>query len=125
MAADNHKPSPPNVDDVHFAPADSGSPRTIFPGVTLRAIHGDRMMLSVVNLDTGSIVQEHAHPHEQLGYLVSGVVDFTVGGETRRLKAGDRWIIPGGVAHKVVTVEGPAVAIDVFHPIRDDYREES
>lgn len=80
-------------------------------------------MVSVVDLGPGSIVQEHSHPHEQLGYLVSGVVDFTIGEVTRRLKPGDRWIIPGGIKHKVVTVEGPAIAIDVFHPIREDYRE--
>ncbi|MFO0958301.1 MAG: cupin domain-containing protein [Isosphaeraceae bacterium] len=117
------QPQPPSEGDAYFAPARSGRPKSIFPGVTLRAVCGEQMMLSVVDLEPGSIVQEHSHPHEQLGYLVSGVVDFTVGGVTRRLKAGDRWVIPGGVPHKVVTIEGPAVAIDIFHPIREDYRE--
>ena len=33
----------------------------------------------------------------------------------------DQWIIPGHVPHTVVAVGGPAVALDVFYPIREDY----
>jgi hypothetical protein len=31
------------------------------------------------------------------------------------------WRIPGGVVHKVVAVDGPVRALDVFNPVRDDY----
>jgi quercetin dioxygenase-like cupin family protein len=57
-----------------------------------------------------------------MGYLVSGRLEFTIGGQTRLLEAGDQWRIPSGVPHRVVAVGGPAVALDVFHPVRDDYR---
>ncbi len=108
-------------DDPYFVLAGVGTAREIFPGVTLRAIAGEEMMVSVVHLEPDSVVEEHSHPHEQMGYLVSGCLDFTIGGRTRRLHPGDRWRIPGGVLHRVVAVGGPAVAIDVFHPIREDY----
>ena len=79
-------------------------------------------MFSVVHLEPGSVVFEHAHPHEQMGLLISGRLQFTIGGVTRVLGPGDIWRIPGGVPHKVVTLDGPAVALDAFHPIREDYR---
>jgi quercetin dioxygenase-like cupin family protein len=108
------------AESPYFVKAGNGSRHNIFPGVNITA--GEGMLLSVVNLDPNSVVLEHSHPHEQMGYLVSGQLEFTVGGDTRLLSAGDTWRIPGGVKHKVIAVGGPAVAIDVFHPIREDYR---
>ena len=115
-------PTGPEPGDEYFAAAGSGAPHAIFPGVALRALAGESLMISVVDLEAGAVVPEHSHPHEQLGYLVSGRLDFTVGGRTRSLGPGDLWRIPGGVPHRVVAVGGPALAIDVFHPVRDDYR---
>jgi hypothetical protein len=31
------------------------------------------------------------------------------------------WRIPGGVRHKVRVLDGPAKALDIFTPIREDY----
>jgi len=78
-------------------------------------------MLSVVRFEPDAEVPMHSHPHEQAGLLVSGRLKFTIGEVTRVLEAGDQWLIPGGVAHTVVAVDGPAVALDVFNPIREDY----
>jgi quercetin dioxygenase-like cupin family protein len=79
------------------------------------------MMLSVVRLEPKSVVLEHAHPHEQMGILLEGRLEFTVGGITRLLGPGDKWRIPGGVVHSVRALDQLAVALDVFHPIREDY----
>jgi hypothetical protein len=32
------------------------------------------------------------------------------------------WRIPGGVVHSCIAGDEPVVALDVFHPIREDYR---
>jgi quercetin dioxygenase-like cupin family protein len=109
-------------DRRYFIRAGTGSHHRIFPGVEIRTAAGDGLMISVVHLEDGAVVPDHAHPHEQMGYLVSGRLEFTIGGVTRLLEPGDQWRIPGGVRHRVVAVGGPAVAIDVFHPVRDDYR---
>lgn len=111
----------PTAGEDFFLPADSGSRHEIFPGVVLRSFAASKLMLSVVRLEPHSVVEEHSHPHEQMGYLVSGRVEFTIGGVTRLLHPGDQWRIPGGVKHKVVTLDEPSLAIDVFHPIREDY----
>ncbi len=101
--------------------AGEGSRHRIFPGVEICTTPGRAMMLSVVTFEPGSVVPDHAHPHEQMGIMISGRAEFTVGGETRILGPGDIWRIPGGVVHRVRALDGPAVALDVFHPIRDDY----
>jgi quercetin dioxygenase-like cupin family protein len=113
---------PPSPDDAYFVPAAGGSRHQIFPGVAIRTVAGQAMMLSVVTFEPDSVVPDHAHPHEQMGLLVSGRLEFTVGGVTRVLGPGDSWRIPGGILHRVRALDGPAVALDVFHPIREDYR---
>src|SRR5271170_1878268 len=107
--------------DGYFLPAGSGSRHVIFPGVEIRTTAGKGAMLSVVHFEPESVVTDHAHPHEQMGYLLEGQLEFTVGGVTRLLGPGDMWRIPGGVIHRVRALGQPAVALDVFHPIREDY----
>jgi quercetin dioxygenase-like cupin family protein len=107
--------------DSYFLTAGSGSRHTIFPGVDICTTAGQQLMLSVVDLEPGSIVAPHSHPHEQMGILLEGRLEFTIGGVTRVLGPGDMWRIPGGVVHSVRTLDQPARALDVFHPIREDY----
>jgi quercetin dioxygenase-like cupin family protein len=113
--------SPPEPGDAYFVPAGVGSRHDLFPGVAITTTAGRAMMLSVVTFEPGSVVPDHAHPHEQMGLMVSGRAEFTVGELTRVLGPGDIWKIPGGVVHRVRALDGPAVALDVFHPIREDY----
>jgi quercetin dioxygenase-like cupin family protein len=94
---------------------------TIFPGVNIQSCATDKLMLSLVDLEPHSVVAEHEHPHEQVGMLLQGRVVFTIGDETRTLGPGDMWRIPGGVRHKVVTLDEPARALDIFTPPREEY----
>jgi quercetin dioxygenase-like cupin family protein len=106
---------------AYFIPAGTGSRHVIFPGVEIRTTAGTNLMLSVVHLEPDSVVADHAHPHEQMGILIEGQLEFTVGGVTRLLGPGDIWRIPGGVVHRVRALDQSALALDVFHPIREDY----
>jgi quercetin dioxygenase-like cupin family protein len=108
-------------DPGYFIAAGQGSRHPIFPGVEIVTNAGRGLMLSLVNFAPGSTVPDHAHPHEQMGMMISGRLEFTVGGVTRTLGPGDVWRIPGGVVHRVCALDEPAVALDVFHPVRDDY----
>ena len=100
----------------------STTPVEMFPGVVRRTMTaGDHMMLVEVRMDRGAVVPAHTHPHEQTGYLVSGSARFRIAGEERGIKAGDCWMVPGGVEHEVTALEA-AVFIDVFSPPREEYR---
>lgn len=111
----------PAPDRPLFIRAGYGRSRELFPGVTITTNAGEKLMLSIVRFEPGAEVPVHAHPHEQGGILVSGRLKFTIGDTTEMLSPGDQWIIPGGVPHTVVAVDGPAFALDVFSPIREDY----
>ena len=106
----------------YFPTPDECSRHTIFPGVTIRTTSGEKMMVSVVEIAPHAVVEEHAHPHEQVGILLAGKVQFFIGDEQKTLTAGDVWVIPGGVKHRVIGSDVPSRALDVFMPIREDYR---
>ena len=105
-----------------FPTPDECSRHTIFPGVAIRTCSANNMMLSVVDLEPHSVVEEHAHPHEQVGMLLEGRAVFFIGGEQKTLQAGDLYRIPGHVRHRVVVLDAPAKALDIFYPVREDYR---
>jgi len=95
--------------------------RELAPGVTLRTMWGEKTMLSMVEIAPKSVVPNHSHPHEQSGIVLQGEFDFTIGGETRTLRPGDAYIIPGGVEHSLVGSDGWSLALDIFSPPREDY----
>lgn len=98
-------------------------PLKVWEGVIARAIEGDRLGLAVIELDPDSVVPEHSHENEQLGMVITGSVRFRVGSETRELGPGGTWRIPSNTPHEVHTGPEGAVVIDVFAPIRHDWRE--
>ncbi len=106
----------------YFYSPDERASKTLFDDISARTFWGEKMLLSLVDLPAHSVVPMHSHPHEQLGYLVKGEVTFTIGGEKRLLKVGDIWVIPGGVEHMVETGDVDSLAIDVFSPVREDYK---
>ena len=95
----------------------------IWDGVHGRALHGERITLSVIELDPDSHVPEHQHENEQLGICLSGSLRFRIGEAERELHVGGTWAIPGNVPHEVHAGPEGAVVIDVFVPPRDDWRE--
>ena len=105
----------------YFVHRDDCARHQIFPGVEIFTAAGSKVMLSLVELEPHSEVPEHSHPHEQLGLLLEGELDFVIGDEQQRLTAGDMWRIPGGVTHAVKAGARGARALDVFHPVRTDY----
>ena len=107
---------------LYFPSADEYSRHTIFPGVTVQTCAAEKMMLSLAVLEPHAVVEEHSHPHEQVGMVLEGRAVFVIGGEEKTLQAGDLYRIPGNVRHRVVALEEPVRALDIFHPIREDYR---
>ena len=101
---------------------DGIAPRELAPGVAARIASGEKVMFSLVTLAPGAVVPEHAHPHEQMGMMVSGTMALTVGGETRSLSGNAIYLVPGGVPHKAVAGPHGAVALDAFSPPREEYR---
>jgi quercetin dioxygenase-like cupin family protein len=98
------------------------SRHTIFPGVQIRTCAGDKIMMSLVEFEPRAVVEEHSHPHEQTGMMLAGRAVFIVGGVEKTLGPGDFYLIPGNVRHKVYALDEPVRVLDVFHPVREEYR---
>ncbi len=105
-----------------FIDLESRTPKEAMPGVLLRTFWGDNILLSHVVLEPGAIVPEHSHPHEQAGVVLEGEMDFTIKGETQTLTVGEIYIAPGNSSHSVVAGPAGCVALDIFSPVREEYK---
>ena len=80
-------------------------------------------MISLVEMAPGSVVPPHSHPQEQAGYVLEGELEFTMQGESTKVGPGGVFFIPGDVEHTVVvTSPCTAKAVDIFNPVREDYK---
>jgi quercetin dioxygenase-like cupin family protein len=95
----------------------------LVPGVRMQPLFGDAVMLNMLELEPGAIVDEHSHDHEQLGLVVDGLLVLRIDGVEHRLPAGNAYQIPGGVTHAAWAEGGLCRVLDVFHPVREDYRQ--
>ena len=99
--------------DVPLTPGGEGVQRKILS-------YSQDLMLCEILLEAGSVVPIHAHPHEQITYIITGKCTYTVGEETRDVAAGDSVLIPGNVPHSITAHENMKV-VDVFSPAREDF----
>lgn len=84
-------------------------------------IWGERIMLSYSKIEPNSKSPLNRHPHEQAGIVIEGELKLTIGKETRILKKGDAFNIPGNVEHKGETGNQQTIIVEVFSPPREDY----
>ena len=106
----------------YFCDLENREAKEIVPGVRIRTFWGDQMLLSSADIDANAGLPLHSHPHEQAGTVVSGEFELTIAGETRWLRSGDSFVIPGGVEHGGRAGDIPAKIVDVFSPVREDYK---
>lgn len=111
--------------DGYFSLRDAADPVEMFEGIVRRTLGTtDEAMICEFVLQPGAIVPEHQHMNDQVGYVVRGKLEMTVGGETHTVCTGDSYAIPGGVLHSAVAQE-ETVIVDAFSPPRNDYRTEA
>ena len=92
-------------------------------GVTARPLFGEGAMLNLIEFEPGSSVPLHSHEHEQLGLVLRGTQVLIVGGVEHALGPMEGYSLPGGVEHSAYCGPEGATVLDVFRPVREDYRE--
>ena len=93
----------------------------MLPGLGRKTLaYGEKGLMTQFELKAGSVLPVHSHPHEQIGYLVSGRIVLDIAGEKFEMEPGDSWAIRGDSRHSAPTLED-AIAIEVFLPVREDY----
>jgi quercetin dioxygenase-like cupin family protein len=83
---------------------------------------GGNMMTVQFTFEKGAVGTPHTHVHEQVGYILKGRFELTVGNEETIVVVGDTYYVPPNVMHGVVALED-SVLLDVFTPQRQDFLE--
>ena len=91
------------------------------PLVSRRMIHGQSLTIARLMLKKGAHVPTHSHINEQISMIERGALRFIIGGKELLVSAGETVQIPPNVPHSV-TAEEDSLAVDVFSPVREDWR---
>ncbi len=104
-----------------FTPHSDEGYRDVTDKIQMKStVHGEKTLMAAFRLAAGADLPIHHHPHEQTGYLVTGRIDLTIGGQTYTVRPGGSWCIPGDVDHGAYAHED-SLAVEVFSPVREDY----
>lgn len=83
--------------------------------------YGENLMSVELHFDKDAVGAKHSHPHEQIGYIVSGSLLYRESGkEDKVLVSGDTYYVEPDVEHGVVALE-ETVLLDIFTPMRKDF----
>ena len=94
------------------------------PLLSRQFVTGTQGMLSRIQLKKGCIVPRHSHPNEQIVFILSGALRFSVGEEGSAqdyvVHGGEVLVIPGNVPHLAEALEDTD-NLDIFAPPRQDW----
>ena len=94
-------------------------------GVSRRILASDGTLMTVqFTFEKDAVGTPHSHPHEQIGYVVKGRFQATVGDDSTIIDVGDSYYVPSSVVHGVVALED-GILLDVFTPQREDFLKTS
>lgn len=104
-----------------FLALDDIEARHLIPGFEVKFVHSESMTFAHWQIEPHAVLPEHSHPHEQVCHVIDGQFELTIDGESKVLEAGGVGIIPSHAVHSGKALTHCHV-IDVFYPIREDYR---
>lgn len=95
--------------------------KEIVPGFKGRFIHSENMTFVYWDIEADASLPEHSHPHEQVISVIEGELDLTVDNKIKKIGPGSVIIVPPNAVHSGKALTNSRI-IDVFYPIREDYR---
>ncbi len=99
-------------------------PEQLSPLLTRQFVTGQQAMLARIHLKKGCIVPRHTHANEQIAFILSGALRFSVGEEGSAtdyiVRGGEVLVLPGHVPHLAEALEDTE-NLDIFAPPRQDW----
>jgi quercetin dioxygenase-like cupin family protein len=92
--------------------------------ISRKVITGEREMMAQIWLKKGALVPMHEHVSEQLTYILSGALKFTIGGAEILVREGEVLHVPSSVPHQAEALDD-TFELDVFSPIRQDWLDKT
>jgi quercetin dioxygenase-like cupin family protein len=87
-------------------------------------VSSESLTVARIHLKKGSTVPAHAHHNEQIAYILSGALRFTIDpdGEAKEVivRGGELLVLPPHVPHAAEALED-TLNIDIFSPPRQDW----
>lgn len=93
----------------------------LIPGFNASLHHSEELTFGRVKIAAGAELPEHAHPHEQFTLILSGKLEFRIGGAQAILGPGMVAHMPPNVPHSAKAIED-CVVFDCFRPVREDLK---
>ena len=83
--------------------------------------YSKNLMACELTFEKGAVGAPHSHPHEQIGYIISGKLVYQEEGcEDKILGTGDTYYVAPNVVHGVQILEDTKL-LDIFTPMREDF----
>lgn len=98
------------------------APQDIGGGVSRKILsYSEKLMTVELKFPKGSFGAPHSHPHEQIGYIISGKLIYKEEGcEDVTLKTGDTYYVKPNAVHGIEVLED-TMLLDIFTPMREDF----
>jgi unsaturated pyranuronate lyase len=104
--------------DGRFVNTSDIEPVEFVPGLQFKPVLGERTLVNFVSFEPHTEAPMHVHEEEQVVVVTGGEFEFTIGDETRTMRAGDVAVIPSWVPHGARTLDTSCAEIDMFTPPR-------
>lgn len=95
--------------------------KEIAPGYMSKLIHTATNTINFIEVEAGRTVPEHKHVHEQVAFVLEGQFELTINGVPHVLDNGQYAVIPSNTLHSGRAITNCRL-IDVFSPVREDYK---
>jgi quercetin dioxygenase-like cupin family protein len=96
--------------------------KEVLRGIHIRSVHLENLMMTFIEYPAETTVPAHYHPFEQITYVLEGVLEVTVAGEQRTLRAGEGVCIRPNAEHASRPIDGPARVLDAWTPVPEHFK---
>lgn len=88
------------------------------PGVRAAAAAGEHLSAARYTLQPGAVVPVHAHANEEFGIVLRGSLELRHGHEAQILRAGEAFLLSGGVEHGARAGDDGCELVECYAPPR-------
>ena len=91
------------------------------PGFKVRFVHSENMTIAYWEIRADSVLPAHSHLHEQVTSIIEGEFELSIYEKTNLMRPDTVAIVPSNALHAGRAMSDCRI-IDVFYPVREDYR---
>jgi quercetin dioxygenase-like cupin family protein len=97
-------------------------------GARRKVVFNDRLTFVILEInrpaEKDGEIALHSHPHDQISYVLEGKVRVKIGTEEKVIETGGMYIVPSNVPHGIQVLSDKLILLDMFTPVREDFRKQ-